>query len=267
MVVFNNAPRLAPAGRAACGASTFRGPPPAASMRRRATNCIQNDMSHLNGTTRTSNSNCVGTVLVSSSATESSCSSMREGEAAPLPSTAPITQPTTSASSKAATAKLLAARYGLNSETSWYNGSLKKRSHTTMLPNADLQIKYKFPKLPWDQGDEILTRIMRREKQSKKKHPCLQTFADHLNSVRRWPNQYLKYGKVEAVRHLQALENFENWEPSEAVGYRKLLEHFDVFGDAQNLPEYRRERNKPTAVQVGAKRAWQLDPMFDELEE
>ncbi|CAD7946028.1 unnamed protein product [Amoebophrya sp. A25] len=192
------------------------------------------------------------------------------------------------------TLKLLhAAKLGLNA-AAWYKGSLKQRSHKTMLSNAELKIGYSFPKMPWNQGEEILKRIFRglRRKRGSSTHPCLATWGDHLNSIRRWPNEYLKYGRVEAARHLQAegvaierdlkgqMQALEQAQQSQAAGmehgagkgaaawlpeqggkpegYLKLLEHFQVFGDAQNLPDFRVSRNKPTMLDAGKVRSWHL---------
>eukprot|EP00392_Amoebophrya_sp_AT5.2_P008527 g8555.t1 len=129
-----------------------------------------------------------------------------------------------------------------------------------MLCNAELDIRYTFPKMPWDNGEEILRRISKKEKSQKKRHPALATWTDHLNAVRRWPNQFLKLGKSEAAKHLQVLEASEQWEPVKQVGCRRVLEHFEVFGDAQCLSEYRAERNRPGVKELGVGREWEISP-------
>lgn len=80
----------------------------------------------------------------------------------PAPSSTPLSAPLGGRTAAAAEiASLQAAALGLS--TDFYSGSVKRRSHKTMLPNAELCVTYRHPKMAWDTGDEILKRIMKRE--------------------------------------------------------------------------------------------------------
>ena len=70
-------------------------------------------------------------------------------------------------------------------------------------------------------------------------------------------NNSIRYGKVEAAKHLAVLEKHgEDWQPSDQVSYLKLLERFDVFGEAANPKEYR--PRLPTPAETGTGRTWAL---------
>ena len=89
---------------------------------------------------------------------------------------------------------LKAASLGLS--PSYCSGtSLKRKSHKSMLKNAEMAIRYAGPKLAWDTGDEILKRIVRRESGAAGgyKHPALGSFNNHLWTRRRFPNQFTLY--------------------------------------------------------------------------
>ncbi len=57
-------------------------------------------------------------------------------------------------------------------------GAAKRRSHKSMLQNAEFRIAYEFPKMPWCTGEEILKRIVRKERKSGGMFVCNSRFRE-----------------------------------------------------------------------------------------
>ncbi|CBZ55226.1 conserved hypothetical protein [Neospora caninum Liverpool] len=109
------------------------------------------------------------------------------------------------------------------------NGCSKRKSHRLLQPVFELQ--QTFPKIQHWQGAEILHRLKQKEKDAAVIHPCIDTWGEYMQCLRRYPATSAARCRVESDRHTRCLHLNGRWKPSDSLEALKLLEMFKVFNE------------------------------------
>ncbi|PHJ24047.1 hypothetical protein CSUI_002099, partial [Cystoisospora suis] len=113
------------------------------------------------------------------------------------------------------------------------NGCSKRKTHRWLHPFFEL--RQTFPKIQHWQGTEILHRLKQKEKDASAVHPCMDTWGDYMQCLRRYPDTSTVKCRVESDRHTRCLQLNRTWKPSDSLQAQKLLEMFHVFNETSRF--------------------------------
>ncbi|VWU50020.1 conserved protein, unknown function [Hepatocystis sp. ex Piliocolobus tephrosceles] len=109
----------------------------------------------------------------------------------------------------------------------------KKKNSNLLFPVAKLQ-KH-FPLIEWWQGNEILNKIQRKNKQKLENNPCDSLWGKFINCLRKYPHTFSKC-TIEGNRYLQCLSTLNQKEEKSSIqNYTKVLEYFKIFNETSRF--------------------------------